>query len=64
LYSTDLEHFIKMDWESLYACDFFSVEVLGGFGAVRYLIFFVLEIKSRAVEVAGIQVDPNGAWMK
>lgn len=56
--------FMKMHWESLYACDFFSVEVLGGFGTVRYMVLFVIEIRTRAVEIAGIQVDPSDAWMK
>ncbi len=50
--------FIKMHWESLYACDFFSVDVLGIFGTVRQMVFFVIEIKTRAVEIAGIEVDP------
>ena len=58
------KQFMKMHWESLYACDFFSVEVLGIFGTVRHMVFFVIEIKTRAVEIAGIQVDPGGEWMK
>ena len=33
------------------------------FGTVRYMVFFVMELKSRAVQVAGIRVDPGGAWM-
>ena len=55
---------MKMHWESLYACDFFSVEVLGISGTVRYMVFFVIEIKTRAVEIAGMEVDPGGEWMK
>jgi transposase len=58
------KRFIKMHWESLYACDFFSVEVLGIFGTVRQMVFFVIEVKTRAVEIAGIEVDPDGEWMK
>src|SRR5450759_2418319 len=58
------KQFMKMHWETLYACDFFSVEVLGISGTVRYMVFFVIEIKSRAVEIAGITVDPGEAWMK
>lgn len=58
------KQFMKIHWESLCACDFFSVEVLGIAGTVRYMVFFVIEIKSRAVEIAGIQVDPCGEWMK
>jgi hypothetical protein len=55
---------IKAHWDSLYACDFFSVETLGLGGTVRYMIFFVIELKTRAVEIAGIRVDPDGEWMK
>jgi hypothetical protein len=27
------------------------------------MVFFVMELKSRAVHIAGIRVDPDGAWM-
>ena len=58
------KQFMKMHWESLYACDFFSVEALGISGTVRYMVFFVIKIKSRAGEIAGIEVDPGGEWLK
>src|SRR5450759_380713 len=58
------KQFVKMHWETLYACDFFSVEALGISGMVRHMVFFVIKIKSRAIEIAGIQVDPGGEWMK
>jgi putative transposase len=58
------KQFMKIHWDTLCACDFFSVEALGITGTVRYMVFFVIEIKSRAVEVAGIAVDPGEAWMK
>jgi len=57
------KHFLRSHWETLYACDFFAVETLGMFGTVRYMVFFVIELRSRAVHLAGIRVDPNGAWM-
>jgi transposase len=56
--------FLKSHWETLYACDFFSVEVLGVFGTVRYMVFFVIEVKSRAVQIAGVRIAPDGDWMK
>ena len=56
--------FMRSHSESLYACDFFSVEPLGLFGSVRYMVFFVMEVKTRVVHIAGIRVDPDGAWMK
>jgi transposase len=57
------KQFIRSHWETLYACDFFAVETLGMFGTVRYMVFFVMELKSRAVHVAGIRIDPDGAWV-
>jgi hypothetical protein len=33
------------------------------FGTVRVMVFFVIELKSRAVHIAGIRVAPDGAWM-
>jgi putative transposase len=58
------KQFMRPAWSSLYACDFFAVEALGLFGPVRYMVFFVIEVRSRAVEIAGIRVDPGGEWMK
>jgi len=58
------KQFLKSHWETLYACDFFSVEVLGLFGTVRYMVYFVIEVKTRAVHVAGIRIAPDGAWMQ
>ena len=58
------KRFMKSHWDTLCACDFFSVEALGAFGTVRYMVFFVIEVKTRAVEIAGIAVDPGEEWMK
>ena len=58
------KQFVKSHWDTLYACDFFSVEALGITGTVRYMVFFVIDLKSRAGEIAGIVVDPGEAWMK
>jgi hypothetical protein len=58
------KQFLKMHWDTLYACDFFSVEALGPFGTIRHMVFFVIEVKSRAVEIAGIAVDPGEEWIK
>jgi hypothetical protein len=50
------KRFTKMHWDTLYACDFFSVEALGLFGTVRYMVFFVIQLKlrSRSWECASI----------
>lgn len=55
--------FLKNHWSTLYACDFFSVETLGAFATVRHMVFFVIELKTRIVHVAGFRVDPDEAWM-
>jgi putative transposase len=57
------KQFITSHWETLYACDFFSAETLGVFGPVRVMVFFFVELRSRAVHVAGIRIDPDGVWM-
>ena len=57
------KQFLRSHWETLYACDFFAVETLGVLGTVRYLVFFVIELESRTVEIAGIRIAPDGAWM-
>ena len=54
---------MKSHWESSAACDFFTVEVLSWRGLVRYWVFFVIDLKSRRVEIAGITCTPSGAWM-
>jgi transposase InsO family protein len=32
-------------------------------GVVRYSVFFVIRLKTRKVEIAGIAHDPDGRWM-
>jgi hypothetical protein len=32
-------------------------------GLVRYVVFFVMKLKTRTVEIAGITRQPHGAWM-
>ncbi len=45
------------------AADFFSVEVLTRGGLVRYMVLFVIDLRSRRVEIAGIAPAPTGMWM-
>ena len=49
------KHFLAIHWDTLYACDFFAVETLGAFGCVRVMVFFVIELRTRAVHIAGIR---------
>src|SRR5262249_28547175 len=55
--------FLAAHWEGLAAADFFTVEVLTLRGFVRYVVFFVMTLKTRTVEIAGITSEPDGAWM-
>ena len=58
------KQFLKIHWDSLAAADFFTVEVWGLTGLVRYVVLFVIELTTRGVEIAGIAPDPDGHWMK
>ena len=49
--------------DGLAAADFFTVEVLTIGGLVRYVVFFVMRLKTRAVEIAGITRQPHKGWM-
>jgi hypothetical protein len=55
--------FLAAQWHSLAAADFFTVEVLTLGGLVRYVVFFVMTLKSRTMEIAGITGQPHEAWM-
>ena len=57
------ETFLKAHWGAIAATDFFSVEVITQSGLVRYFVLFVIDLKSRRVEIAGILPRPNGEWM-
>ena len=55
--------FLKADWDVLAAADFFTVEVWGLRGLVTFYVFFVIELESRKIEIAGITPGPNEPWM-
>jgi len=55
--------FIKAHWDVLAAADFFTVEVWGLRGLVTFYVFFVIELETRKIEIAGITPGPNEAWM-
>ena len=56
--------FLKAHWGAIAAADFFSLEVITKAGLVRYFVLFVIDLKTRRVEVAGIIQQPYGEWMK
>src|SRR5262249_52217259 len=61
--NTRWKTFLAAHWDGLAAADFFTVEVLTIRGLVRYVVFFVMTLKTRAVEIAGITRQPDEAWM-
>jgi putative transposase len=40
------------------------VEVRAHAGLVRFLVFVVIDLKSRRVKIAGMAPEPDGRWMK
>jgi transposase InsO family protein len=56
--------FLRAHWGAIAATDFFSVEVLTLSGLVRHFVLFVIDLKSRRVEIAGMVHQPHDAWMK
>ena len=56
--------FLKAHWGAIAAADFFSLELITRAGLVRYFVLFVIDLKTRRVEVAGIIQQPYGEWMK
>ncbi len=60
---TTWREFLHSNWSCLAAADFFTVDVWSCRGLVTYYVFFVIELSSRRVHVAGITRNPNEAWM-
>jgi putative transposase len=58
------ETFLKLHWGAIAAADLFTVEALTHSGLVRFLVFFVIDLKSRRVKIAGIAPEPDGRWVK
>jgi transposase InsO family protein len=55
--------FLAAHWDGMAAADFFTVEVLTAAGLIRYVILFVMKLKTRTVEIAGITRQPDENWM-
>src|SRR5262245_59451717 len=55
--------FLAAHWDGLAAADFFTVEVLTLRGLVRYVVFFVMKLKTRTVAIAGMTSQPDETWM-
>jgi transposase InsO family protein len=55
--------FLKAHWGAISATDFFTIEGLTWRGLVRYFVLFVIDLKTRRIEIAGIAASPDGRWM-
>ena len=55
--------FLKAHWGAVAAADFFTVEVLTRGGLVRYLVLFVIDLKTRCVHIPGVTSQADAAWM-
>jgi transposase InsO family protein len=58
------DQFLRSHWGAIAATDFFTVEVLTMRGLVRYLVLFVIDLKTRRVVIAGIERQADGVWME
>jgi putative transposase len=61
--NTPWKMFLAAHWHGLAAADFFTIEVLTLRGLVRYVVFFVMKLKTRRVAIAGITRQPDETWM-
>jgi putative transposase len=57
------KEFIKRHRDTLWACDFFTKNVVTAGGIVTYYVLFFMHVNSRRVHVAGMTPSPNGDWM-
>jgi len=55
--------FLNAHWDVIAAADFFTVEVWDLRGLVTFYVFFVIELATRRIEIAGITPGPSEAWM-
>ena len=56
--------FLKAHFGVIAATDFFTVEVLTFGGLVRYVVWFVIDLESRRVHIAGLSSHSYDAWIQ
>jgi putative transposase len=56
--------FLKAHFGVIAATDFFTVEVLTLGGLVRYVVWFVIDLDSRRVHIAGLARYTHDAWIQ
>lgn len=61
---TSWRTFLRAHWGAISATDFFTVEIITWRGLVRYLVLFVIDLKTRKVVIAGMSPSPDGQWVE
>jgi hypothetical protein len=61
---TSWKTFLKAHWGAIAATDCFTIEGVTWRGLVRYVVLFVIDLKTRRIEIAGIAAYPDGRWMR
>ncbi len=62
--TTTWAEFVRSHLDVLAATDFLTVEVWTMKGLVTHYVLFFIHLATRKVEIGGITVHPNEAWMK
>ena len=62
--ATRWREFLKSHWDCIAATDFFTTELWTKGGPVTFYVLFVIELATRKIEIAGLTVSPNEAWMR
>lgn len=60
---TEWKTFLKAHWDVLAAIDLTTVEFWSVRGLVTYYLLFVMDLKTRRVEFAGLTTNPDAIWM-
>src|SRR3989338_4598360 len=55
--------FIKRHFQTLWACDFFTKQVLTPLGPKMFFILFFINIKTRKVHIGGLTQYPSQKWV-
>lgn len=57
------DNFIKRHFQTLWACDFFTKQVITALGPRMFFVLFFINIKTRRVYVTGTTQFPNQGWV-
>ena len=61
---TTWKAFLKAHWEVLGAVDFTTIEVWTRGGLVTFYILVAMRVATRRIEIAGVTLNPDAAWVQ